>query len=127
MCFYLIWANFDKLDDNHHKNADEDIDCWKVLNKNCSPLYGGTNMFKATHSVITPYKKGKVNPKIVLNVQSGFMINEGYHSYKTKSMAISAYDNHGDTMCRIKKFIIPKGTKYFENSSEYVSELITMK
>ena len=125
MCFYLAWSNSsDKR--NNYKIAEEDISCWKVLNKNCSPLYGGTDMTKATHRVTNPYKKGKTNPKQVICIEKGFMINEGYHSYISEKTAQLGYENHADYTCKIKKFVIPKGTKYYENSSEYVSETIIM-
>ena len=41
-----------------------------------------------------------------------FIINEGYH---TNKFIVERKKNNW-------KFIIPKGTKYYENYSEYVSE-----
>lgn len=54
-------------------------------------------------------------------------INEGYHSYKKQSnlslWITFAYPNF--CLCEAK-FIIPKGTVYYENDTEYVSERIKM-
>jgi len=122
------------------KIAKEDIVCWKVLNSDFSPIYGFQYVLH-TH----PYLKGVVNSRVIIKkeqdiffdfgVPSMYVINEGYHSYKSESIAEgecpmlmfflpAAGFPIGDI--KVVMFLIPKGTKYYENQKEYVSETIIM-
>jgi len=62
-------------------------------------------------------------PEHLMNTSTKF-INKGYHSY-TKDIN----DKHLVDYIRFvsAEFIIPKGTKYYHNGCEYVSETIKMK
>lgn len=101
------------------KIAKTDIKCWKYLDAgNYSPCYG---LFR--------YEKGKPCSDVELNIietcesDTGHGITAGYHSYKTKNSA--PYWLRSDTF--VKRFIIPVGTRYYENKTEYVSETIILK
>ena len=117
MCFILT--------KNQPEKAKEDIHCWKLLNANCSPAYGGDDLTKFTHRNTIPYISGKKNPKIKLIVYNG-EIEEGYHSYRTKDRAIYWKGLHADDAALVKEFVIPKGTLYCGNMYELVSETIIM-
>lgn len=105
------------------KIADKDILCWKLLERGMLPFYK-----KAT----IPYQHGKISPYINLKVRDG-KINRGYHSWKSNKGALikenmwfrvrfrkEGVDYH---ICR---FIIPKGTRYYSNRTDYVSESIIL-
>ena len=106
------------------KRAEKDISCWKMLNVDYTPLYHRTN---------PPYESGVLNPIIKLKKVLGdwlYSIYEGYHSYRVKEEAIYCADELfavGNTKTLVKEFIIPKGTLYYKNKEEYVSETIIMK
>ena len=108
------------------KIAKADIICWKFLEANFQPFY---------RMQLPPYLKKKVQPSIKIKKRVSFygiyiyIIDEGYHSYKLEQRA----EIHESYFCKrvvkgkdyhICKFIIPKGTRYFENETEYVSETI---
>jgi hypothetical protein len=101
------------------KKAKTDIECWKVLTEENRPFY---------FTEYPPYEKGVVNPKIKL-LRRERIIEKGYHSFKTRNvsgcrpLASNQVDEHPETF---KKFIIPAGTKYYENNTEYVSETIML-
>jgi len=96
------------------KIAKTDIECWKVLHKwNSAPCQR------------MRYFKGKRNPDVKIILESymrDYFIGPGYHSYKSLELAKESYLNYS----YIKKFIIPTGTRYFENKTEYVSETIIL-
>ena len=101
------------------KIAKTDIECWKFLNPNGSPYI---NVMKG---IYIPKRRNAI---IHLKKDSNNEIKEGYHSYKTRNRCKSELDwwervaNKGI----IEKFIIPTGTRYFSNRTEYVSETIIM-
>ena len=109
---------FETTESAKAKIAKTDIECWKYLNENGIPYI---NSSKGT------YIPKKRNPIIHLEKDCN-EIKEGYHSYKTRNRCKSELDwwervaNKGI----IKKFIIPKGTRYFSNRTEYVSETIIL-
>lgn len=112
MCFII-----DKQ--SRSKRAKSDINCWKELEVNNVPF------FKDEYP---PYKKNKINPIVKIKKRKDsdetYFIKEGYHSWKTNEIAI---DESWRISANIHRFIIPKGTRYFENKEEYVSETIIMK
>jgi hypothetical protein len=149
MCFSKVYDGDKKL---RSSVAIEDIQCFKVINEDCSPLYGGIKKNpKMTHKVTTPYVVNiqaplvKLKPTYSLGSTYNFKdepasylnIDKGYHSFKELKKATRAQEIHVGNQQEsyppglirgslIKTFIIPKGTKYFENDEEYVSETITM-
>ena len=114
--------------------------CWKILNKDYTPLYWGIKSL---------YNPRVLNPIIELKIRKSTeleneikrirsscdlsfyiieeVIEEGYHSYQTEEIAIDQNRGWGKNTTIIAEFIIPKGTLYYENESEYVSETIMMK
>ena len=107
------------------KIAKTDIECWKVIRINNSPVY------KWVHNSKIIYKKGKVMPMVTISFYKG-IIEAGYHSSKTNTemlitiasfMSCGAIDKKEMIIC---KFIIPVGTRYYENETEYVSETIKL-
>ena len=110
MCFYT----------NHSlpKIAQKNIVCYKILNRRWSP------------HVPFYYEKNKINEKVALIVVYSNQIYQGYHSYKTFWQYIPKYDDYASvpkSKFRIYKMIIPKGSVYYENYQEYVSETIILK
>ena len=98
------------------KIAKEDIECWKALNEINGEL----------RSMCTDYQyiKGKINPVIKIEKVHNYYfyeIREGYHSCRTVIEAESW--GCGSV---VHKFIIPKGTRYYSNRTEYVSETIIL-
>jgi hypothetical protein len=107
------------------KTAKEDIVCYKIG-------YFMNDELNVLHSYFAGYiyVKGYQQPKIKIRkrydlnniIDWRFKINEGYHSYKYVFCAHLA--NVDINNLKIEKFIIPKGTVYYENNYEYVSENI---
>ena len=99
--------------------AEKDIVCYKILDRRTSP-----------HQYWFEYKKNEKTERIRLvvhqnNAVDTAWINEGYHSYKSFWQYIPKYDNFAQiprAHFGIYKMVIPKGTTYYENDSEYVSE-----
>jgi hypothetical protein len=98
------------------KIAKTDIKCWKYL----FPYYAGRKYesacvwnFSYTPNVLMQHIDIK---------KEGSLINEGYHSYKSKETSDNAKNPQHETYL----FIIPKGTRYYENNTEYVSETIML-
>ena len=111
MCFETTYSNKELI-------AEKDIFCWKYLQEdNYAPCWG-----------TFLYKPKEVCKKVELRIietresDTGTGINEGYHSYKHFKLAPDWI--RSDT--KRKKFIIPKGTRYYENDTEYVSETIML-
>lgn len=98
------------------KIADKDIECWKVLSPNNSaPCYN----YK--------YRKNRQTTRIPVKILIGdyqAIVTRGYHSYKSKDIARNSWLREYNSL--IKKFIIPKGTRYYSNRIEYVSETIML-
>lgn len=121
MCFHL-----NKISSKKSLKAKKDIICYKILSwNNKSPNY----KYK--------YLIGVTQPKIKLIVLNGHdelnYINNGYHSYSSYLQGIKHLWCYSESYLSYKhfslrKFIIPKGTKYYfsEDDSEYVSETIKM-
>jgi hypothetical protein len=104
------------------KIAKEDISCYKCLKGDNSPRYGGDGTW--THQNTTPYVKNKLSPPVSLSLIAN-RIYEGYHSCNSNIDADVYTADSFKTV--IRKFVIPTGTKYFENKyGDYVSETIML-
>ena len=111
------------------KIAKTDIECWKCLKKSFyNPCSGGG-------IIRTKYQKDFLNPIVEMRKANPTWtcaeceINEGYHSLKSLKLArvmreIKHWYLKGTI---IKKLIIPAGTRYYENKTEFVSETIIMQ
>ncbi len=109
------------------KIAKEDIVCWKFLSGN---FYAP---FRCIHRVALKYRPNIVQPKIRLYKRELFAddyrIYEGYHSYISRETAKKDFAEYHFKLSngeKWHKFIIPAGTRYFENKTQYVSETIML-
>ena len=137
----MCWTTFNNIC-MFEKTAEKDIEVFKILSADNTPFfrYG------------KPYKVGKECPNIILDIKrynGRGTIEKGYHSYskekcchkKEKTFSDIAIENvkhkatntaisfycYGKLGCKVADFIIPKGTKYYENEyGEIVSETIKM-
>lgn len=100
MCFYL------KSKADVPKIAVKDIICYKYTDKENRGLFS----FKSYHQIDFKYLRWTKNPIISLSVSYENEIYEGYHSLKENLH----YMGTG-------KFKIPKGSLYYENDEQYVS------
>jgi len=111
MCFILDRPN------QRAKIAKKDIVCWKVIrNNNTSYFYN--------HKYI--YYTLQLKVKLIFNEEND-IISEGYHSYiNTDMFDTGKIDIDFDS--KKTKFLIPKGTRYYESKEygEYISETIIM-
>ena len=106
MCFHI-----EKGVNSKFKIAKKDITCYKMIFLNDRAYYQNF-----AYSPNTLYN--------FINIKKEFdIIEKGYHSYSTK---YKAFCSGNKFYCKIVKFIIPKGTKYYYNSfyKEYVSTKI---
>lgn len=122
MCFHkkIIPVKHRKLGEIYElvKVADKNIYCYKVLRK--PHLLISSRRLRILNSAIRrfKYEEGKTY-KTIFTKQSCstyyWLINKGIHSYiKQRS------DKHHTTvLC-----MIPKGTRYFKNATQYCSESI---
>jgi hypothetical protein len=103
-----------------------DIECWKFINDD------NTNCFShLTGRRKVTYKESRKMKLIGLpdSLERDSSVSKGYHSYVSVAVAKQARKWLNFNMFKIqvlKKFIIPAGTRYFENKTEYVSETIMM-
>jgi hypothetical protein len=110
MCFNVTDPNV--------KIADKNIVCWKEVQKTAFFWLGFyRSLYKGKlYSLINFFfcKRVKIT---VRGMGWEPYINEGYHSYSNSDLALPR---------RRMKFIIPKGTLYYQNDKacEYVSERI---
>lgn len=107
MCFYTTKTARAKI-------AKTDIECWKRLKPNKTPLF---------YSHLPRYLKNKKSPKIKIHKHFD-VVEQGYHSFKTRHI-VELFTCFLGESC-VHKFIIPKGTRYYENETEYVSETIIL-
>ena len=107
MCFIVT---------SRSKIATKNIVCYKKSNQEWGERKAKfTPYFKVWFS----YTVNKPTEKVRLRNYGG-EIDEGYHSYKdVKRIEYSSY--------RLGKFVIPKGARYYDNGSEYVSETLIFK
>lgn len=111
MCFIVS-----KGKNSRSKIATKNIVCYKK-----SSQYWGEKKsnFNPPYYSSFQYYVNKRTPKVRLIKFSG-EINEGYHSYNNVEWVRCSNS-------RVGKFIIPKGTRYFKNPYEYVSETLIFK
>lgn len=92
--------------------ANRDITVYKALNGYLeflmSPYYSGGRYWKV---------KEELEEKGFVEESNAKFLSYGFHSCKT----IRSARLHGD---HVYEFIIPKGTLYYENRSEYISNKI---
>lgn len=120
MCFYISDRYIGV------RVAEKDIECLKVL-KVQKKLFR-----KRYKSLVYDYEyfKGRDCPRVEIHEGVGLddfgrfksFIYAGYHSWK---LLPELYLKNLDYRVSVK-FVIPKGTKYYENDHEYVSEVIRM-
>lgn len=113
MCYVL-------KENEESKIADKDIVVYKIICSDGTPLHNYKEGFK--YNFLSRFFCKKVNIKVQKSHKEN-IIFEGYHSYRSLEYAkgIRVYSTI------IRKFIIPKGTKYYCNNNEYVSERILMR
>ena len=124
MCFVV--------DSDKEKIAIEDITCYKVLIS--LPFWGRLLYFYGQCTYFKYWFWYKYFPCKKVNIKIDFVaspyqtIEEGYHSYRNSSIIneLHGYYNIDNNLILVE-FIIPKGTRYFENKTEYVSERIKLK
>lgn len=111
MCFVTTKSTTAKI-------AKTDIKCRKYLRKdNISPC---RFLFKYEENIVS--EKVEIKKEKTPESETGIGIGIGYHSYKDARFA--PYWLRANTF--VKTFIIPAGTRYFENKKEYVSETIML-
>ena len=101
------------------KIAKEDIECWKTL------YHKEDRKYSACENYV--YVKDIIQPQVKIKKDMGYdevFINQGYHSCRTIEETKTWVEC--DPIMIIHKFIIPKGTRYFENEEDYVSETIIL-
>lgn len=122
MCFYTTKTARTKI-------AKEDIKCWKVL------ADGNASYCQMRQQKHFQYYTGQITDSVILkknrssDFYDGYIINEGYHSFKTSDIAdldIAVNIKYGIETGEKHRFIIPKGAYYFSNKSEYVSSTIML-
>ena len=125
MCWRIDKKAFKKNPKSYHKIADEDIFVYKYGN-----VSEEDNCFHPCIKEHFAYKSNVLNKEIKLNLEENknsilmiyayYIIEEGYHSYSySYRKGCHFLSQH------IGKFIIPKGTEYYENEDgEVVSSNI---
>ena len=101
------------------KIAKKNIVCYKV---STFRQQGKLSTFTPCYQNCFTYIKNEPTTKVELMIKYG-EIHRGYHSYIT----LKACRDVSYRKTRIGKFIIPKGTRYYENEDEYVSETLIFK
>jgi hypothetical protein len=114
------------------KIAKTDIECWKVVNRDLTNVFSRHLKDRFDANPVR-YESEKAMPKIVIKKEvsdfwyGDMQINKGYHSFIKKPLLKILREWKVDNKkIIIHKFIIPTGTRYFENKTEYVSESIMM-
>ena len=109
------------------KTSRKDIVCWKVLNSNFDPIifYRNHSNYLNKGVYVAKCSKGKeisnLTPVYHEHIfgYHWYFINEGLHFYKDRERAKIRCSTGRHRILR--KFIIPKGTKYFSNSTDIVA------
>lgn len=108
--------------------ATEDIVCYKVVTKHIKWKY--LFPFVTYRSAIIRshvWKFGVILDKVNINPDRdtySISIEEGYHSYTLENKSTIMIAKRGSSNRVIIKCIIPKGTSYYSNGNESVSEQI---
>lgn len=130
MCWSINKIEFESNPEKYHKIAEEDITVYKfghILDGKfipyfkCDFTYTVNSLNEEVKLILEEYDE------IFFDSLGLRLINEGYHSYVNEEKAFyelkilidSYYSNYGKTSCvvnySISKFIIPKGSEYYEN------------
>lgn len=124
MCWKITKKDFDKNPESYHKIADEDIFVYKIGEEK------GGKFFPFYMSHFAYYANSlneeiKLFCKISLSEDGTYekIINKGYHSYSGRDMVFVSINSdvflstifYQFKTLSICKFIIPKGTEYYEN------------
>ena len=134
MCWKIIKKNFDKNPEKYHRIADKDITVYKFGERTDDKFYP---IFQYKYG----YSLNALNKEIrlVLEETDEFfggtrkIINSGYHSYSEEYFICINWVSHTclsevasiTSSNIIDKFLIPKGTEYYENEvGEIVSSQI---
>lgn len=99
------------------KIAENDIECYKYLRSWAEGLQ--SPMFGEFY-----WKEKEINEVDLGELDSSNEIDEGFHSCKTLKNCQTYRKYNDDYGLSIYLFIIPKGAKYFENGTQYVSDKI---
>lgn len=103
------------------KIALRDIVCYKVS----ASHHRAIKTFRPVYMDGFEYKINIPAPKEKLSPNPLGEIHIGYHSYKDKKTMSTEW---GFFDCKkAGKFVIPKGSRYYENDIEYVSETLIFK
>ena len=136
MCWIINKKAFEANPERYHNIAQEDIIVYKVG-------YKKYNKFRPFYKKMFSYKAKSLNDEISLHMDSKdnvyYFIGEGYHSYSEECNLISCLRDGEKTfdiesskgyrvmpMYLVKqsiiigKFIIPKGSEYYENKCEEI-------
>ena len=115
MCFYIERKRKPKT-----RIAKKDIVCYKTVRDDYRPIYNPDKpayrigkMYYATNDRRKRIKELNLIPVNFVNGENGWVIDYGIHSYIKKP-------NRG----RILEYIIPVGTEYLKNDTQYVSTKI---
>ena len=116
---------FETTESARAKIAKKDITCWKVIQENFS------NHFQWAIGLRIEYKPNLLMPSVKIKKEKEwgeFVINKGYHSFCLKRDLNDFVNENPFHFCSTikRKFIIPAGTRYYENDTQYVSETIMM-
>lgn len=109
MCFYI-----DIMIQNKEKIATRDLKAYKKL-----ILLKGD--LKSPYRGRTYWVKGELKRARGWKSNAEFYIDNGFHAYRT--LAIARRNVGGD----IFECIVPKGSKYFKNAEQIVSNQMTLK
>lgn len=109
MCFYKSTER----KDSKLKTATKAIIVYKGLN-------GIKNLKSPYQNTIWTEKKTLTEKYFVRDARGYSTVSTGFHSAKTWNRA----KFHGT---RVFEFVIPKGAKYYENETEYVSDKIYLR
>ena len=108
------------------KIATSNIVCYKVSNH---PKRSNVeDYFRPYYYCSFKYLLNKRTPSVAIHIgrdwNGDHSIRDGYHSLQSFKDGWIAWERGTK---KIGKFIIPKGTKYYENKTEYVSETLIFK
>jgi len=98
--------------------ASHGIVCYKVMRKDLTSVIKEFQYVRGRPT--PPVKLAVVCPHVQLHEFAH--IDEGYHSYR--NVPLQFFDTR---VYKTFKMAIPKGTEYYENENEYVSETIVLE
>ena len=115
MCFYV------DIDNSEELVAEDDIKCYKMLHVDSRGKIFST-VYRFAYELGEIYRVAE-SLKIVKEGDSGRnVIGYGFHSYIDLEVASKQVYPH--TVLELAVAVIPKGSRYYENETEYVSDCI---